>query len=431
MAQPGHGTGHSASHHSAWDFFAAFSSCFAEVALGVKLYPETTSFHQMATSSQPPSLYYSSPHQSTTVHFNSTGSLQTTPMSHRTSEQHQATAAPGQHGAEQAGAGTVSTTAADTTSTDSQATTQTMLSVTDAVENKTTPSVSSTRREETRETIETTAAATNTSLKHETVSTQVTAATNTSAATTSQRAGRSTRTRRQTTATEAPTAMAVSSTTTTHAGTQTAPTSSARTVSPSPAPQPSAVPTGTYTVSDGNTTCIKAVMGLQLMAQDTQQEQVESVTVNPNVTQISGSCGTVQSELNLTFSGGFVNFTFVKVTAAFRGKVCLELEEVRLPLIQPELWQKLFTTKLGNSFKCTSRQTFTLERNFQILFVHVQLQAFDIADNQFGNEEECFLDRSSKAAPIAVCLCILGLFVIVFVTFLISRRKPQRGYQRI
>lgn len=44
------------------------------------------------------------------------------------------------------------------------------------------------------------------------------------------------------------------------------------------------------------------------------------MAVNPNATETSGSCGMVQSELNLTFSGGFINFTFVKVIVAFRGK---------------------------------------------------------------------------------------------------------------
>lgn len=46
--------------------------------------------------------------------------------------------------------------------------------------------------------------------------------------------------------------------------------------------------------------------------------------------------------------------------------------------------EKMFTTKLGNSFKCASKQTFTLEKNFQLLFVNMQLQAFDIVGNQFG-----------------------------------------------
>ncbi|NWU45014.1 LAMP3 protein, partial [Hylia prasina] len=179
-------------------------------------------------------------------------------------------------------------------------------SVTAAAENTTTPSVSSTRHGgRPRVTTGTMAAATNTSLQQETASTQGAAATSASAAT-----GPGTPTRGQTTATGSPTA--TSSTAATHAGTQTAPTSPASTVRPRPTPQPSAIPTGTYTLSDGNKTCVKAVMGLQLMAQNTPQEQMEYVTVNPNATKISGSCGMVQSELNLTFSGGFVNITFVK-----------------------------------------------------------------------------------------------------------------------
>ncbi|NXR44761.1 LAMP3 protein, partial [Hippolais icterina] len=194
-------------------------------------------------------------------------------------------------------------------------------SVTAAVENTTTPSVSSTRHgRRPRVTTETMAAATNTSLKHETASTQGAAATSASAATGTQRGNSSTQSQRQTTATGSPTATAVnnttasatSSTTATHAGTHTAPTSPASTVGPRPTPQPSGIPTGTYTLSDGNRTCVKAVMGLQLIAQTSQQEQIEYVTVNPNATKISGSCGMVQSELNLTFSGGFVNITFVK-----------------------------------------------------------------------------------------------------------------------
>ncbi|XP_068880204.1 lysosome-associated membrane glycoprotein 3 [Aphelocoma coerulescens] len=416
----------------------AFSSCFAEAALGVELSPETTSFHQMATSAQPLSLFHSSPHQSTTAHFNSTGHLQTTPMSHRTTvqttEQLQTTASPGQDTAAQGGAGTIATTPADNTSTASQATAPAMLSVTAAVKNTTSPSVSSTRHgRRPHVTTGMTAVATNTSLKDETASTQGTAATTASAATTMQRGRCSTRSRRQTTATGGPTATAATSTTTTHGRTQTAPTSPARTARPPPSPQPSPIPTGTYTLSDGNTTCVKAVMGLQLMARNTQQEQMEYVTVNPNATQVSGSCGMVQSELNLTFSGGFVNFTFVKQAPSYsvtkiESRIQLSSEAM---LYYAALNEKLFTTKLGNSFKCASRQTFTLERNFQILFVHMQLQAFDIVGNQFGKEEECFPDRNSKAAPIALCLSILGLFVIVLATFLISRRKPRRGYERI
>ncbi|NXR34066.1 LAMP3 protein, partial [Zosterops hypoxanthus] len=153
----------------------------------------------------------------------------------------------------------------------------------------------------------TTAGATNSSLKQETADTQGTAAT------TRHRARSSTRSRRQTAATGSPTTTTVNSTTTTtHAGTQTSSTSPASTVRPRPTLQPPGIPTGTYTISDGNKTCIKAVMGLQLMARNPEQGQMESVTVNPNMTKINGSCGMVQSQLNLTFSGGFLNIIFEK-----------------------------------------------------------------------------------------------------------------------
>ncbi|OWK57999.1 Lysosome-associated membrane glycoprotein 3 [Lonchura striata] len=415
----------------------AFSSCFAEVALGVELSPEATSFHQMATSAQPLSLYRSSPHQSTTAPFPSTGPLQKTSMSHRTTvqtaEQLQAASAAGGLTAG-AGAGTASTAPADSPGTAGQATAPATPSLTAAVKNTTSPRVSSTRHGKgPLVTAGAAAVATNTSLKHRTVSTQGEGATTVLAATSTHRAGPSTRSRNQTTATGCPTAMAVTNTTTAHAGTQTAPTSPASTARPSPTPRPSAIPTGTYTVSDGNRTCVKAVMGLQLMARNTEQEQMEYLTVNPNATKISGSCGMVQSELSLTFSGGFVNITFVKQAPSYsvtkiESRIQLSFEGM---LYYAALNEKLFTTTLGNSFKCASRQIFVLEKNFQILFVHMQLQAFDIVGDQFGKEEECFPDRNGKVAPIAVCLTILGLFVIVFATFLISRRKPHRGYERI
>ncbi|NXO33846.1 LAMP3 protein, partial [Locustella ochotensis] len=185
-------------------------------------------------------------------------------------------------------------------------------SVPAAVRSTTTASASSSRHGRgPRVTTGATAAATNTSLRAETASSRGAAATTAWAGTGTHRAGHSTRAQRRTTATGSPTATAGSNTTATHAATQTAPTSPGSTVRPPPSPQPSAIPTGTYTLHDGNSTCVKAVMGLQLMARNTQG-QMEYETVNPNATKISGSCGMVQSELNLTFSAGFVNITFVK-----------------------------------------------------------------------------------------------------------------------
>ncbi|XP_009997655.1 PREDICTED: lysosome-associated membrane glycoprotein 3 [Chaetura pelagica] len=434
--------GRSTQHLILLTLACAFSPCFAEVALEAELSPETISLHHTATSAQPLSLYHSSPHQGTTVHFNSTDSLKTAPVRPRTTaqttDQQQATTAPSHHTTAQVGATAtqvtsqkspmvVSTQSADNATAADQATTQAMEVVTPAVKNTTVHPVSSTKQSRTHVSTEMTGAATNT-----TPNTQMTAAARTTAAITMQTvkptAGN------QTAVPRSPTATAMTSKPATiHPAIQTTTASTPTTVRPTLAPQPSAIPTGTYTVSNGNRTCIKAVMGLQLMAQNAERKQMEYMAVNPNATETSGSCGMVQAELNLTFSGGFINFTFVKQAPMYYvSKIETRLQESSEGMLYyAAIQEKLFTTKLGNSFKCASKQTFGLEKNFQLLLVNMQLQAFDIVGNQFGKEEECFLDKNSKAAPIAVGLSILGLFVIGFATFLISRRKPHRGYERI
>ncbi|KFP50885.1 Lysosome-associated membrane glycoprotein 3, partial [Cathartes aura] len=142
----------------------------------------------------------------------------------------------------------------------------------------------------------------------------------------------------------------MTNTTTIHPGTQTT-IPSTMTVRPTFAPQPSPIPTGTYTVSNGNRTCIKAVMGMQLMAQNTQQKRMKYMAVNPNATQTSGSCGTVQSELSITFSGGCINFTFVKQAPMYyvsKIETRLQLSSAGM-LYRAAIHEKLFTTKLGNS----------------------------------------------------------------------------------
>ncbi|NXL86129.1 LAMP3 protein, partial [Alectura lathami] len=181
-----------------------------------------------------------------------------------------------------------------------QATTQTMETVTAAVENTTLCPVSPANQTTTHQ-----STATNTTIKHATTAANTTA-------TTMKTVNPTTRSTNHTTAPTSPTGTATTNTTSIHPRTQTTMSSTTVTVRPTLAPQPSPIPTGTYIVSSRNQTCIKAVMGLQLMALSTQKKQMEYLTVSPNATQTSGSCGTVQSVLNITFSGGFINFVFVK-----------------------------------------------------------------------------------------------------------------------
>ncbi|NWX19648.1 LAMP3 protein, partial [Aegotheles bennettii] len=194
----------------------------------------------------------------------------------------------------------------------SQATTQSMETATPAVNNTTVQPVSSTKQAGTHGSTEMTAAATNTTINHTTPNTQMTTAAITTTAITMQTVKPTTESGNQTTAPKSSTATAMTNTTTIRPGTQTTTPSTTMTVRPSLAPQPSPIPTGTYTISSGNRTCIRTVMGLQLMAQNTQKKRMEYMAVNPNATETAGSCGIMQAALNITFSGGFISFTFVK-----------------------------------------------------------------------------------------------------------------------
>ncbi|NXT57756.1 LAMP3 protein, partial [Pluvianellus socialis] len=193
-----------------------------------------------------------------------------------------------------------------------QTTTQAMETIAPTVKNTTMHPMSSTKRAGTHVSTEMTAAATNATIEHTTPNTQTATTAVTTTATTTHTVKPTTGSGNQTAAPKSSTATATTNTTTTHPGTQTTIPSTTKTARPTFAPQPSPIPTGTYIVSSGNRTCIKAVMGLQLMAQNTQKKRMEYMAVNPNATQTSGSCGMLQSQLNITFSGGFINFTFVK-----------------------------------------------------------------------------------------------------------------------
>ncbi|NXF85306.1 LAMP3 protein, partial [Eubucco bourcierii] len=195
-----------------------------------------------------------------------------------------------------------------------EATTQAMETVTPTVKNTTTYTMSSYQQARTHSSTEIIEAATNKTMNNTTANTQtVTAvAAVTTTAISMQTVRPTTESGNQTTAPRSPTATDMTNTTTIHPGTQTTIPSTTMIVRPTLAPQPSSIPTGTYIISNGTRTCIKMVMGLQLMAQNTQKKQMEHVAVNPNATLTSGSCGMMQSQLNITFNGGFVNFTFVK-----------------------------------------------------------------------------------------------------------------------
>ncbi|XP_019358910.1 PREDICTED: lysosome-associated membrane glycoprotein 3 [Gavialis gangeticus] len=220
--------------------------------------------------------------------------------------------------------------------------------------------------------------------------------------------------------------------TTVHPRTQATTPATTAAVPPTLAPQPSPPQTGNYSVADGEMTCVLAVMGLGLIVHNTVKRNVGYFNIDPNMTQISGTCVVGESVMTISFNGGAIRFTFVKKDPEY---FVSELE-ANLEIPNEGSWKKIvskpmFTTKLGDSFKCLSKQTLDLDEHFQMIIVNMQLQAFRIVDNKFGKEEECPLDRNKKRVPVIVALSILAIVVIALITILIARRKTNRGYERI
>uniref|UniRef100_A0A8D0L9H5 Lysosome-associated membrane glycoprotein 2-like luminal domain-containing protein n=1 Tax=Sphenodon punctatus TaxID=8508 RepID=A0A8D0L9H5_SPHPU len=225
---------------------------------------------------------------------------------------------------------------------------------------------------------------------------------------------------------------AITKVTTIHPANTTTASTTTQEIRPTLAPKPSPTPTGTYKVVKGNVTCIKASMGLAFIITDVKSKP-GYLNVDPKNANSSGTCENKQSTLKVSFDGGFVAFTFEK-----NGDV-YDVSKIEASLLVPLQKLKyqgvktgpLFQTPVGHSYKCLSKQTEVLTSRFQLLLLNTQFQAFEIVNDQFGKEEECNLDRSRRIVPIAVGLSLFGLFIIVFVTCFISRRKPDRGYEHI
>nr|XP_020662413.1 lysosome-associated membrane glycoprotein 3 [Pogona vitticeps] len=203
-------------------------------------------------------------------------------------------------------------------------------------------------------------------------------------------------------------------------------------VGPTLGPKPSPAALGTYSVSNGTADCVKAVMGLTMIVKN-KRRNLEYYNIDPNSTHTVGICGPWLSTLKISFEGGFIRFSFTKDGEVYYVSVIEATLEVPSEgsLYSGLKSDQLFSTPVGNSFKCSSKQTMDMSDNLQLLVANSQLQAFDIAGNQFGKEEVCTLDKIKKLIPAVVSFSLAGLVVILIVTCTIYRRKPNRGYDRI
>lgn len=226
-----------------------------------------------------------------------------------------------------------------------------------------------------------------------------------------------------------------------------APTTAPTTASTSaPAPSPTTVPVqkpdiGEYRVNDtSGAACLLAKAGLQLnLTYLNSDDKVvfKEMNIDPKNIGVDGKCLNGSASLNLYTKELFLSFNFTLNTTVSK----FYLSEVNFTTNIPDAKVHKFSQENGSllylqttahkSYKCNSKQTFQITRNFSIDTYNLQIQAFNISENKFGPAVECAEDQNGMLVPIVVGAALAGLVLIVLIAYLIGRRRSHAGYQTI
>ncbi|KAF7709336.1 lysosome-associated membrane glycoprotein 1b [Silurus meridionalis] len=212
------------------------------------------------------------------------------------------------------------------------------------------------------------------------------------------------------------------------------------TSAPSP-PLPTSVPErGSYNITNNGTVCLLASMGLQLNITYNSRSQgkavQETINLQPNLTRTSGSCEADNSKLVLLEGNTNLTFTFFLNSTTNK----YHLSELALSINLPDMAQPLIITNhnlsylqgtLGYSYMCRQELILAIEQNFSLNTFHLQVQPFGVSGNEFGAAEECDMDKDDMLIPIAVGAALAGLVLVVFLAYLIGRKRSHAGYQTI
>ncbi|XP_061832650.1 lysosome-associated membrane glycoprotein 2 isoform X2 [Nerophis lumbriciformis] len=217
-----------------------------------------------------------------------------------------------------------------------------------------------------------------------------------------------------------------------------APVTNATTPSPFPPTTPTPIlptpATGKYTLKpDTNSTaCLMANFGLRVGIK--QGEKYEEINLDPNVTTVSGSCGSNSSELVLVSNTMTVTFVFANDTKKFR----LQAMNVTAKLSSGEVFSdgnsslSLWEASVGSSYMCNKEQNYTITSQLIAFTFNLQVQPFGVKKDVFSTAQECFLDSDlSFLVPMAVGVALSLLIVLVLISYLIGRRKSRTGYQSV
>ncbi|XP_073676536.1 lysosome-associated membrane glycoprotein 2 isoform X2 [Garra rufa] len=201
-----------------------------------------------------------------------------------------------------------------------------------------------------------------------------------------------------------------------------------------PIPNPTV---GNYGVkSDNATVCLMAKMGLQFSFKMNESTSFQTVNLDPNVTEVSGTCGSGGSDSSLLLKSEeiTVHFVFTNVSQKFRLHALTFSVNVgngnvfNISNNNLSLWE----ASVGSSYMCKKEQSYNITDKLTLNTFELQVQPFGVQNNKFNTAEECFLDSDlSFLVPIAVGVALSFLIILVLISYLIGRRKSRTGYQSV
>uniref|UniRef100_A0A8J8YLT0 Lysosome-associated membrane glycoprotein 2 n=1 Tax=Callithrix jacchus TaxID=9483 RepID=A0A8J8YLT0_CALJA len=203
--------------------------------------------------------------------------------------------------------------------------------------------------------------------------------------------------------------------------------------SPTTTPTPRKPEAGTYSVNNGNGTCLLATMGLQLNI--TQDKVASVININPNTTHSTGSCQSHTALLRLNSSTiKYLDFVFAVKN---ENRFYLKEVNVSMNLVNGSVFSiannnlSYWDAPLGSSYMCNKEQTVSVSGAFQINTFDLRVQPFNVIEGKYSTAQECSLDDDTILIPIIVGAGLSGLIIVIVIAYLIGRRKSYAGYQTL
>ncbi|XP_028647992.1 lysosome-associated membrane glycoprotein 3 isoform X2 [Erpetoichthys calabaricus] len=196
---------------------------------------------------------------------------------------------------------------------------------------------------------------------------------------------------------------------------------------------------GKYTIRDKqHKVCIKADMGLQFLI--VRNKKNTYYNINSGNASLRSQCGKNASVLSLCFNGGFITFTFAMNGSYYyvndiNAMVTILTVQEKIQGAKAVMYgrinnTRMFETAIGKSYKCNSQQILSFTNDFKLITVNMQIQAFNISNDSFGEVQECAIDETKRIILLILGACLVGVTLVILLIYLMNR-EHRRGYQTL